>query len=280
MRTTFKNITILIIVLLFFNTVKADVWLSSLDEAKKVALASNKLILVDFWATWCGPCKRMDKESWDKEDVQQLMDHYVPVKIDIDRNKSLAQNYGVKGIPFIFILDANGKVLYQQMSYRSKGEVMSLLKKYALTTAYLQQDLLNYFSNDSFASAIRLASKYQDYSLLIGDLIVKQDILNVSKAYLDESKKMLRTLDLTNKDAFFQKIDLFEIQEYLILNKTKQALRRLEKIKVDSLDNINVSLYNFLNYVMYSQLKDKEHLQLWKAKLSEDDITKGLLFTK
>jgi len=65
--------------------------MSSLEEGKKTAIATNKLILVDFWATSCGPFRRMDSESWSKEEVSELMNNYVSVKLDIDQNRSLAK---------------------------------------------------------------------------------------------------------------------------------------------------------------------------------------------
>ena len=64
------------------------------------------------------------------------MDNYVSVKLNIDENRSLAQKYGVQGIPYVFILDATGKVLYQQMSYKTKSQVITLLKKYAIIYSF------------------------------------------------------------------------------------------------------------------------------------------------
>jgi len=132
-----KSICVLALCLLSVSNAFSGNWMNSLEDGKKVAMATNKLILVDFWATWCGPCRKMDSESWSKKEVSVLMNNYVSVKLNIDENRSLAQQYGVKGIPYVFILDATGKIIYQQMSYKTKSQVMALLKKYAVNTEYM-----------------------------------------------------------------------------------------------------------------------------------------------
>lgn len=265
--------------ILLVNNVKGSNWLTSLEVAKKMALASDKLILVDFWATWCGPCKKMDSESWSKEDVKLLMANYIPVKIDIDSNRNIATEYDVKGIPYIFIMDGNGKVVYQQMSYKSKSNVISLLKKYALNTSFLNQDLINYYKNESFATSFRLGSKYQDYCLFIDDGL-KGEFLNLAEEYFKVSKKLLKKSDLKNKEAFEQKYQLFQIQEQLILNKPEKALKMLDNIKESSLDNLNKSFFYKLKYITYKQLNSLQDVNAWSEKVTEIDKKKAELFFK
>ncbi|GAA0741082.1 hypothetical protein GCM10009431_11900 [Gaetbulibacter jejuensis] len=248
----------------------------SLDDAKKMAITTNRLVLVDFWASWCGPCKRMDSESWSKEEVQLLMDNYVSVKIDIDKYPDIAEKYDVRGIPYVFILDGNGKVVYKNMSYKTKSQLMVLLKKYAINTSFLSKDLVNYYKQESFSSAFRLGYKYQDLALRL-DKEIKSDFLNVSDDYFDESKKQLKESSLKNKDGFLQKIDLYEIQSLLILDKTKRALKELNKIELNDLDESNASLYNFLAYTIHKQLNDDE-VAIWEEKMEESDKQKALLF--
>ncbi len=127
-----KRIATVLVIGLYTLTIGAQNRMHSLENSKKLALASNKLILVDFWATWCEPCKKMDADTWSKNEVKDLMDNFVSVKIDIDEEKSIATKYGVRSIPSIFIIDANGKVIYNGLGYKDKVKTARLLEKYAI----------------------------------------------------------------------------------------------------------------------------------------------------
>jgi len=274
-----KKYSILFLAILSINSAIASNWMTSFEDAKKLAMASDKLVLVDFWAIWCGPCKKMDTESWSKDEVKMLMENYVPVQIDIDTNKDLASQYGVKGIPYIFIMDGNGKVLYNSMSYKRKDEVISLLNKYAIKMSFLKRDLLNYYQNSSFITSLRLASKYQDFCLHLNDEIVP-DFLGISHDYIKDSKKYLKDSDIENKSVYEQKIELFEIQEKIISNHPEKALKMLKKIDAKDIDKNNQSFYSFLTYTAYKQIKDEENASKWKNDLLESYSNKSDLILK
>lgn len=89
-------------------------WRENFNAALEEAAAVDRPVLLRFTAEWCLPCQVMDKNVFPDESVQSaLLQRAIPVKIDIDQsaNRELAARYGIRGIPTMVLVDAQGHEL-------------------------------------------------------------------------------------------------------------------------------------------------------------------------
>ncbi|RMF84034.1 MAG: hypothetical protein D6744_03750 [Planctomycetota bacterium] len=96
------------------TTVAADdsfPWEHDFETARAIAQATGRPIMIDFWATWCGPCKIMNAKTFPDPRVIEKSAAVVPLKQDVDNEgKQLAERYGITAYPTILFIDAEGKV--------------------------------------------------------------------------------------------------------------------------------------------------------------------------
>jgi thioredoxin 1 len=106
-------------------------WMSSFDAAKTKADKEHKLLLVDFYATWCGPCKEMKETTWKSPKVIEKAAAFVPVEVDVDQNSSLANQYSISGIPAVVILRPDGTEVDRREGMREAPEIGKWLDEVA-----------------------------------------------------------------------------------------------------------------------------------------------------
>lgn len=95
----------------------SGVWLHDFEEAQKLANATGKKIMVDFMASWCGPCKRMDAEVFQSERFKKEAKDFVLCKIDVDEQKGLAQRYNIEAMPTVKFIRGDGSVAHEFVGY-------------------------------------------------------------------------------------------------------------------------------------------------------------------
>lgn len=86
------------------------------------------LVLVDFKADWCGPCKMMSPIL--KEVKQQLKEDIKIIKIDVDKNQSVATTYQVKGVPTL-ILFKEGKQVWRQSGVLQANQLIQIINTHS-----------------------------------------------------------------------------------------------------------------------------------------------------
>lgn len=264
-----KLILTAVLLISIIQQANAGHWMTSFKDAKKLSVATNKLILIDFWATWCGPCKRMESDTWNKPEVEEILNAYIPLKIDIDVFRKISDKYSANTIPYILIVDANGEVVYDEKGYKDKNQMLKVLKKYAISTKIFQEDFLKYYKKQTPETAISLAEKYFDTAIYVNDNI-KYNFLKVASVYLKKVRKL--TTKNEYKSKFYQKGILLEKgYKYLLKGKNEKILKFLNKeFSEEEILPENKGLYDFINFVAYNKLKDKENAKIWYNKLKEN----------
>lgn len=89
-----------------------------------LTLEDNEVVFVDFWATWCGPCKMLAPII--AQIANEYADKAVFAKVDIDNNTNLAQNFAIQSIPTVIIFK-NGKEIDRAVGLRNADAYRKML---------------------------------------------------------------------------------------------------------------------------------------------------------
>ena len=89
-------------------------------------IQSEKPVLIDFFATWCGPCKVLGPIL--KEVKDNLGDGISIIKIDVDKNQQIASQYQVRGVPTM-ILFQKGKQLWRESGVLDKNAIIKIIEE-------------------------------------------------------------------------------------------------------------------------------------------------------
>ena len=93
------------------------------ENFEELVIRSNKTVLLDFWAPWCGPCRMVapivEEIAGEREDL-------LLGKVNVDEEMELAMQFGVSSIPTLVVMK-DGKAVAQAVGYRPKADIEKLL---------------------------------------------------------------------------------------------------------------------------------------------------------
>ena len=94
------------------------------ENFNETVIQSKNTVLIDFWASWCGPCKMIAPIV--AEIAEERSDIKV-CKVNVDEQEALAAQFGISSIPTLIVIK-NGKVTAKSTGYRPKNEILQLLE--------------------------------------------------------------------------------------------------------------------------------------------------------
>ena len=95
------------------------------ENFEEQVIGATVPVLVDFFATWCGPCRMLSPVV---EEIAEEHPEYLVGKVDVDEEVELAQRFGVMSIPTLIVF-RNGDVSAKQIGYCDKEEILAMLEK-------------------------------------------------------------------------------------------------------------------------------------------------------
>lgn len=237
------------IILLFLSfSVKSQInWLNSYDQAKKIAKEQNKLIIVDCWATWCGPCLKMDDDVWSNEIIQAYADNFIFVKIDMSSGAP-DPNFKADAIPKIFVTDAWNSQMKDFTGYQSKSRMNTVLKSFCFDVSLIYDGKKEVKKNNKdIESLVNLAMLYQEAYINL-DREARIPMRSQSVLFFKKAEKVLKK----NKDAIL-------LERVNILNCMNKSPKKCLKIlnKIDPKEKKNIVLKDAILVKTYLALEDK-----------------------
>lgn len=91
---------------------------------------TGKPIFLDAYASWCGPCKKLDNTTFNNPKVGEFYNEkFINVKIDFDKNPQLRQKYAVNAYPTLMYLNSDGSVKHKRIGYVNASQLLTIGQK-------------------------------------------------------------------------------------------------------------------------------------------------------
>jgi thiol-disulfide isomerase/thioredoxin len=154
-------------------------WQRNFNKAKELAKQTGKPMLLDFTASWCGPCKKMEAEVWNQPEIVAAAAKFVPVAVDIDSDSGTAGRYNANPIPLIVVTDPWGNVLNRNSGYMSAHRLSKMLAPVPADFSPVAEQMATLARNEKNAPAL----------VRVGEFYVNIGALDMGNVYFERALK-------------------------------------------------------------------------------------------
>ena len=232
----------------YMKSVDENTFVSDVIEKSK-----EKVVIVDFWAPWCGPCKALTPIL--ESQAVKNREHLEVVKVNIDENQGIASQLRIQSIPAVFAF-SDGQPVDGFMGAKTEPDVEkffdALIKKFSKTNSNISEELNGLLSEGRFQE-VKLTSEEliksnpspENYSLLIRSIVGLGDF--------DEVEQVLKNLtpEILKDNAVKSAISSYELlKNNDVKDSKKEILDRIKKNPADLDSKMNYSkiLFNESNF--------------------------------
>lgn len=238
-------------------------WVNNMKEAQALSLNENKLILLDFWASWCGPCRNMDNKLWSAPEMATVAHKFIPFKVDVDIHQDLALKYGIKGIPTVLLITANGDVVWEKSDFTMAKIYLDFFKTLPEDITNLNQKIAPILADKNNSTTyLELGVAYQKQGIQLTDKKMKNNFLKLSNLYLKRANKK------DSNGEFGEHTALLNALNEAYKGKVKKVRKKLGKIKDTNLNKELQELRQFIVAYCYKCEGKKEQLASSKAEIT------------
>jgi len=221
----------------------------SWKEIKEKAKVENKYIFIDVYASWCGPCKRMEQEVYPSETLGNYWNSkFVSVKVQMDSTihdneyvrrwyddaHSIEKEFRIDAYPSFLFFDPSGKLVFKDFGYKNASDLIIVAEK-----SFNPQNVLYYTQLEDYKKGNKHFNNMRNLSLfakeIIGDTILAKQIAN-------EYIKGLNKEDILNKGNILLIRDVIgniELANNLAIKYKNDSLNNMSNAEVCSLENLN-----------------------------------------
>lgn len=100
-------------------------WMWDYEAAFNMAKASGKMVMIDFMASWCGPCHMMEDQVFSTDEFKKSAANIILLKVDVDNSPDIAKKYGIEAMPTVKFIKPDGSVVHEFVGYGGFSQVMN-----------------------------------------------------------------------------------------------------------------------------------------------------------